>query len=345
MSAGGGWRVRAQGHPAVRATHARSIELAPEAEIGLGATCVVGVSTEVPEALALARGPLRLTLTADGHAAALRAWRSPSWASERRIVVRTTTHADGDTFAIGATAGAADLDRRLVEALRQGTALTVAIHPLSPPPPLVVAAPSGTPFADLPAGLRRHLTAASHARRLFALVPPRGHRDAAPWSELGGEPTTSLEAVDDGAVVLAPDSERLLLRALDGLDDGRRERLRLLVQQPSHPAHALLLLCGAPATPALALGILPERPQRRRRLLTEALRTGLPAAFACADHLSSELASEAAALAPEATIVWAAAEPDFGEALSGPAQPGLVVPSGLRRGVLLSGSSPRRPAG
>lgn len=345
MSGATCWIVRARGHRAIRGTHARSIELAPEDEIGLGATCVVGVSSEVPEEVALARGPLRLTLAAGGHTSALLAWRSPSWASARRIVVRTSTFTDGDTFAFGATAGAADLDQGLLGALRDGAPLTLEVQPLGPPPPLVVAAPARHPLADLPAGLQRHLSVAARAGKLLAFVPPRSHRDAAPWPELGGQVTTSLARAGEGAVAVAPDGERLLLRALETLDDGPRRRLRLLLVQPSHRSDALLLLSGRPPTPALTLGLVPERPQRRRRLLAEALRSDQPVVFACADGLLEEVAADVGQVAGDACIVWAAPEPDFGTALSGSTPAGLDVPSGVRQGIVLSGSSPRRPVG
>lgn len=339
------WTLRARGHPAIRSTHARSIELTAENEIGPGATCVVGVSADISEEIALTRGALRLRFAAGGHTTTLSAWRSPSWASASRIVVRTTTFTDGDTFAVGATAGAAQLDRDLLGALRSSAPLTVEITPIGSPPPLVVAAPPGFPLADLPAGLRRHLAVAARTGRLSAFVPPRGHRDAAPWPELKGQVTTSLADIDNGTVVTAQDSERLLLGALDTLDDGPRRRLRLALVEPSHLADALLLLLGHPATPAVSLGVVPTRPARRRRLLGEALRAGLPLAFAVADGLSRELAEDVEQLSPGATVIWAAPEPDFGLALAGSAPAGLDAPPGLRRGVVLSGSSPRRPDG
>lgn len=345
MSAEARWVVRARGHPAMRATHARSIELAPEDEIGPAATCVVGVSSEVPEEVALARGALRLAIAAGGHDSELLAWRSPSWASAKRIVVRTSTFADGDTFAFGATRGAADLDRALLEALKGGATLTLEVRPISSPPPLLVAAPAGFPLADLPAGLRRHLTVVARAGRLLVLVPPRSHRDAAPWPELGGQVANDLDALQEGTTVVAPDSERLLLRALDTVADEPRRRLRLALAAPSHLADALLLLLGQPATPTVSLGLVPTRPARRRRLLGQALRACLPLAFAVASDLSEEVADDVERLSPGAAVIWAAPEPDFGMALSGSTPAGLAVPPGIRCGVVLSGSSPRQPAG
>jgi len=342
LSARAHWVVRAKGHPEIRGTHTRALELTPDAEIGKAATCIIGVGAEVPADLALARGPLRLTFSADGHTSTLLAWRSPSWSSTNRLVVRTSTYADGDTFAIGATAAASELERGLLDALSGGAPLRLDLHQLEPSPPLVVAARDDVPLDDLPAGLRAHLVAAARAGRLVGLQPPGSRRQAAWWAELRARPISSLDGALGGSVVVASASERLLLAALESVDDARRSRFRLLIVDPPHPGAALLLLDGRPATPAVSLGRLHQRPLRRRRLLAEALATGLPVSLDVPEEEASTLTHEVDHLAPGARLLWSAPTPDFGLALEAHVPAHLGVPPSVRRVVLLSDSSPRQ---
>ncbi|HLH68828.1 MAG TPA: DUF371 domain-containing protein [Candidatus Dormibacteraeota bacterium] len=115
-----------RGHPAIRGTHAKTLELTREREISARATCVVGVGAEVePEDLAGFVGPLSITLRAGPHQETLWARAEPTFRLSRSIVVRRSRHRSPDTFAVEADRGAADLDRELVASLRHPDARLV----------------------------------------------------------------------------------------------------------------------------------------------------------------------------------------------------------------------------
>jgi hypothetical protein len=146
-----------RGHPAIRGTHPKTLELTREQDISCRATCVVGVGAEVePEDLAGFVGPLSITLHAGPHQEVVRARAEPMFRLQRSIVIRRSRYRSPDTFAIEADRGAGDLDRELVASLRhrdarlvvtvsgrrsvaaaRGARLTVVVGLEAPPPALL----------------------------------------------------------------------------------------------------------------------------------------------------------------------------------------------------------------
>lgn len=127
-------RVRAVGHEHVRATHASTLELTTDGWLTPAGDCILGIEADTapagfdPEVVAAARRadtPIALELRADGHVDRVRGRGDPglTFASERCMIVRTSTHVDDRTVMIGADGAAADLDRALVTALREGAPL------------------------------------------------------------------------------------------------------------------------------------------------------------------------------------------------------------------------------
>jgi hypothetical protein len=118
--------LRGHGHPAIRATHAKTFELMAGADISERATCVVAVGTgfdrKTVEELALLRGPVRLVLSTPGLPSFLgEAVINPGHAIRDRIVIRRREAADGepdvDTLATDATLTAKDLSPEFAAAL------------------------------------------------------------------------------------------------------------------------------------------------------------------------------------------------------------------------------------
>lgn len=103
-------RLDLTGHPALRATHAKTMEFASDTDVGERATCVIGVAGRVTGAACA--GPIRITIEAGGVVATVDAVANPDWAGGTAIVRRGTDRRP-DTFATDATAGAADLPRAL----------------------------------------------------------------------------------------------------------------------------------------------------------------------------------------------------------------------------------------
>lgn len=118
------------GHPAVRATHAGSVEITTEPAITGRATCVVGVGARVqPADLRGYRGEVSITLRAGVHEAVIHATAHPGFRLDRRIVVRRSRHRSADTFAVGADLDARGLPRPLAAELAHAdTRLVVTIR-------------------------------------------------------------------------------------------------------------------------------------------------------------------------------------------------------------------------
>lgn len=175
--------LRGHGHPAIRATHAKTFELTADPDISARATCVVSVGTGFDEATltswSLLRGRVRLALTAvtpDGirREAAGEAVVNPRHSVEDRIVIRRSTLAEGtddaDTWATDSTLTARDFGPELVAALTDaGTEVTLSAVEIGTRRPLVLIRPARTPLTG-------------RARRLAA------HDDESVWSSENPEP-------------------------------------------------------------------------------------------------------------------------------------------------------------
>jgi hypothetical protein len=123
-------RVIARGHAAVRATHAKTLELVREGEIGRAATCVVAVGASLDEdALCALHGRVELTLGAGGVSGSVRGRLNPAFRPGDPLVVRRAAAVTRDALLIDADRGAADLDRALVaELARPGAAVEVTLR-------------------------------------------------------------------------------------------------------------------------------------------------------------------------------------------------------------------------
>ena len=115
-------RFVGRGHPAIRATHAKTLEISPEEQITARATCIVAVGAEA-DPLAPMAGRVRIRLAAGGERFSLEADANPSWDPSGPAVVRRSPLRLPGTFATGATASSADLPRALVAALQDPDAL------------------------------------------------------------------------------------------------------------------------------------------------------------------------------------------------------------------------------
>ncbi|GAA2027696.1 hypothetical protein GCM10009839_28270 [Catenulispora yoronensis] len=107
-----------RGHPAIRATHAKTFELTAESEVSSRATCVLAVGTVLDPGLAGMRGRVRLTLETKGlpavsGEATLNPWRAVT----DRVVIRRSRSLDADTLAVDSTLTAEDLPTEFAEAL------------------------------------------------------------------------------------------------------------------------------------------------------------------------------------------------------------------------------------
>ncbi|MDT4941863.1 MAG: hypothetical protein QOJ34_1952 [Pseudonocardiales bacterium] len=117
------------GHPAIRATHHKTLEISPDADITERATCVIAVrgsGARTPVA-----GDLRITVRAAGESFTFTARGNSSWRPGGPAVIRRSPVRPAGTFATHATAAAGDLPRSIVAAMqRPDTAVSVEVEPL-----------------------------------------------------------------------------------------------------------------------------------------------------------------------------------------------------------------------
>jgi hypothetical protein len=122
-------RIAGHGHPAIRATHDKTLEISPDPEISERATCVVAVDgggADAPMA-----GDVRITIRAGGESFSFAARANSSWEPGGTAIVRRSGVRLPGTFATNATAAARDLPRSLVAALRApGARIEVDIEPV-----------------------------------------------------------------------------------------------------------------------------------------------------------------------------------------------------------------------
>ncbi len=128
-----------RGHPAIRATHAKTFELTAEPAITPRATCVLAVGTVLDPNLAALRGRVRLTLATPGLAALTgEATLNPRRALTDRAVIRRSGTLDADTLAVDSTLTAADLPEEFATALTDpGREVTLTVEELGPSRPLL----------------------------------------------------------------------------------------------------------------------------------------------------------------------------------------------------------------
>ncbi|MBS2534048.1 DUF371 domain-containing protein [Catenulispora sp. NF23] len=128
-----------RGHPAIRATHAKTFELTAEPAITPRATCVLAVATVLDPNLAPLRGRVRLTLATPGLPALIgEATLNPRRALTDRAVIRRSRTLDADTLAVDSTLTADDLPDDFAAALTDpGREVTLTVEELGPERPLL----------------------------------------------------------------------------------------------------------------------------------------------------------------------------------------------------------------
>lgn len=99
----------ARGHPALRASHAKTLEFTADPEVTGRATCVLGVSSSLPPAPVA--GPIQLTVSVGTSSITLDALGNSAWQPGRSAVLRRSRLRRPDTFATDASLAAADLPR------------------------------------------------------------------------------------------------------------------------------------------------------------------------------------------------------------------------------------------
>ena len=135
----------AAGHPNVRATHSKTLELARDAEITARATCVVGVAARLDEdALAGLHGRVELTLSVGRESETVAGRLNPAFRPGDPLVVRRAPAVTRDAVIVDADRAAADLARPFVALLADATTrIAMRVGPVAgaPAPGVLVVRP------------------------------------------------------------------------------------------------------------------------------------------------------------------------------------------------------------
>lgn len=147
--------IRAKGHPNIRATHANTFELTPDASVTTSGTCIIGIDASWDETALLGlRGPVDITIRVADIQETVRARVNPTYISNDPLIIRKHPDPQPRSLCIDAEKGSAALERRMVEALREADSqLEMIFQQTAAPGPddaalFVVATPIGN-IADL----------------------------------------------------------------------------------------------------------------------------------------------------------------------------------------------------
>ncbi len=132
-TAPGSARILCRGHPNIRASHGKTLEFTEDESVTTRGTCILGVGAEYdPAVLATLRGRVRVTLTSGDLSDSLTATICPLFHAGQPLILRRALTPSGRTFATAASKSSAEIDRELVEALRQeGAVLEVRIEQIA----------------------------------------------------------------------------------------------------------------------------------------------------------------------------------------------------------------------
>lgn len=130
--------ITAHGHPEVRGTHESTLEFTTDDYLTPAGECIVGIEADTAPAdmdetfKAACKAPgasIRATLEVDGMRQTLTGSGAPelTFASDRSAVIRTSQYIDDRTIMVGADRAAADLDREMIEVLREEATIKVTL--------------------------------------------------------------------------------------------------------------------------------------------------------------------------------------------------------------------------
>ena len=111
--------IRAKGHPNIRASHANTFELTPDASVTTSGTCVIGIEADWDRSALLAlRGLVDVTVRSGDISETVRARINPTFIPGDPLIIRKHPDPQPRSLCIDSEKGSAALDRRLIETLR-----------------------------------------------------------------------------------------------------------------------------------------------------------------------------------------------------------------------------------
>jgi hypothetical protein len=266
-------RLRCQGHAAIRATHANTLEFTPDADITARATCVLGVGATVVGPAPGIAGPVRITITAAGRSVRVAAIANSAWQPGTNAVVRRGGDRLANTLATDADLGSADLPREFAAVLADDTVtIDVLVEPVDEDRPTLVLYRAGD-------GADRRLAVEIAAADAVVAHDPLSAKAIAANGGTTANTARATEAITDGGRLLAVSTS-----------DGYGSVVAQLLAAPERPAVEVL---GVPPELAVAAVSPTSAPTL---VATEAKRSDLARLFPVARHTNLVLLAKAADL-------------------------------------------------
>jgi len=305
-----------RGHPNVRATHDKTVEITRDADISQRATCVVGVASDHDDRALLAlRGQVEVALECEGARDTFVATISPFFLGDSSLVFRRGAGLRGRTIAFDASKTAANLDRALVARLGSSDRelhVTISAVEAEPAPGVlfVVALPIGN---DGDIGRRAievlervDLVLAEDTRRLRALASRLGIDTARSTSYHDHNEAERVEGVlarlrRGARVALVSDAGTPLCSDPGYVVVSRAVAEGIAVCPVPGPSAALAVLTasGLSVDRFVFGGFLPRRSSQRQQVVRELTALGCAVVFYEAASRIAQTLADVAAVCPE----------------------------------------------
>ena len=129
--------IKARGHSLIKATHKSTFEITKDGYLTPRGDCIIGIMashsvSDLPEELKehlKASGKISIILEVDGKRDEIIAYGHPDLklTDKRSVVIRKSDYIDDRTLAVRANKAARDINRSLIEKLREGKKLKFII--------------------------------------------------------------------------------------------------------------------------------------------------------------------------------------------------------------------------
>ncbi len=120
-----------KGHPKISAEHRSTLEFTKEDHISGNGDCILGISSghDIGDLNKL-NGRLVFVMNVDEIKDSFEATipKNHEISDKKELVIRTSSFVSSRTYAIGSTKGSIDIDRELIQALKEGKEMKVSVY-------------------------------------------------------------------------------------------------------------------------------------------------------------------------------------------------------------------------
>ncbi|MBT4539879.1 DUF371 domain-containing protein [Candidatus Woesearchaeota archaeon] len=119
-------QFKAYGHKNLLGTHYNTFEFTKDKNLTIKGDCIIGVNSDFNlEELKKLKGKVKLTITTDDLSEIIICEINTGFEDNKELVIRKSDYKDYRTFAINATKAAKDIDRKLIEKMKDTDAIII----------------------------------------------------------------------------------------------------------------------------------------------------------------------------------------------------------------------------